>query len=694
MINRKSIIEKHNPKLNNIDTESPLTVGNGEFCFTADVTGFQTLYSEYEAENFPLCTMSQWGWHSIPVNRDKKEYTLDDLEMTEFDYAERKVYYAVDEKEGNEEVYDWLRKNPHRLNLAKIALLYDDKPVSGSQLTEISQELKIYEGILYSDFYLENEPCKVRTACDYDNDILDFSVKSKDIKNQKISIEIEFPYGSHKISGADWDKKDKHETIVINQTNNSLVLKRVLDNDVYYVNVIGDNEYIVSEHKVIVKGVTSEISLQIAFAQCENFSIENLSNENLSDVLISNVKNGWEKFWESGGFVHFGKSLDKRAFELDRRIILSQYLLAIQSAGSIPPQETGLTCNSWYGKFHLEMHFWHSAWIPFFKKDSLLLKSIGWYKKHLQTAKDNAARNGFKGAKWAKMVGPNGIDSPSRIATLLIWQQPHIIYMLESLYENDKSDEFLKEHWDIIKESADYMADLVFFEESDKKYHLIPPIIPAQEEHDPRITKDPTFELEYWKFGLDIASAWAKRLGKLDNSKIKDSEIWTEVSSNLATPPIKDDLYLAHANCPDTFTKFQKDHPSMLGAFGLLKSERMNPETAKKTLEKVLECWNFETMWGWDFAMMAMTALRLGDLDSALDILLKDTYKNQYVTSGNNYQFLREDLPLYLPGNGSLLLAVAMMTADFFPKDENWASEYEDMVAPQVILKNITPNHN
>ena len=27
----------------------------------------------------------------------------------------------------------------------------------------------------------------------------------------------------------------------------------------------------------------------------------------------------------------------------------------------MPPQETGLTCNSWYGKFHLEMHYWHAA---------------------------------------------------------------------------------------------------------------------------------------------------------------------------------------------------------------------------------------------------------------------------------------------------------------------------------------------
>ena len=46
---------------------------------------------------------------------------------------------------------------------------------------------------------------------------------------------------------------------------------------------------------------------------------------------------------------------DERAAELERRVVLSQYLMAIQSAGIYPPQETGLTYNSWYGKFHIEI---------------------------------------------------------------------------------------------------------------------------------------------------------------------------------------------------------------------------------------------------------------------------------------------------------------------------------------------------
>ena len=59
-INRKKLIVQYNPNLADIDTSSPLTVGNGEFAFTADVTGLQSLYEDYK-KDCPLCTMSQWG---------------------------------------------------------------------------------------------------------------------------------------------------------------------------------------------------------------------------------------------------------------------------------------------------------------------------------------------------------------------------------------------------------------------------------------------------------------------------------------------------------------------------------------------------------------------------------------------------------------------------------------------------------
>ena len=173
-INRLELVNRHNPILHKIDIQSPLTVGNGELGFTADVTGMQTLYDTYQA--LPLCTMSQWGWHTKPVSEEKYAYTLEDVVMTEYNCLGRKVYYPEKKMPGNEEVYDWLRFNPHRLNLARIGLLFDGKEIREDQISEINQELHLYEGILESSFKISGTLCHVKTACDPVNDCLAFEV--------------------------------------------------------------------------------------------------------------------------------------------------------------------------------------------------------------------------------------------------------------------------------------------------------------------------------------------------------------------------------------------------------------------------------------------------------------------------------------------------------------------------------------
>jgi hypothetical protein len=73
--------------------------------------------------------------------------------------------------------------------------------------------------------------------------------------------------------------------------------------------------------------------------------------------------------------------------------------------------------------------------------------------------------------------------------------------------------------------------------------------------------------------------------------------------------------------------------------------------------------------------------------DLAVDALLWDVGKNTYLNNGNNYQDAR--LPVYLPGNGGLLTAVAMMAAEWdgapkirapgFPHDGDWVVRYEGL---------------
>lgn len=678
-IDRKQLIASHNPVLTAFDELSPLTVGNGELAFTADITGMQTLYQEYE--KVPLCTMSQWGWHTTPVSSDRYAYTLKDLQMTEYEHNGRTVVYPKKKKPGNEEVYDWLRMNPHRLNLLKAGLIQEEKEITASRIKNCRQELHLYEGILKSSFTLDETPYHVTTACDnLGRDVLAFRIESEKLTEENTRVKLEFPYGSPKISASDWACPEKHQTMVLRQTENSVLLERTLDRDHYQVLVTSDGQIEVSEHShsLTITPVKNVLNLTVALGT-------NVSGQGLSvEDVLSGSRKGWEQFWEQGGIIRLNQSKDQRARELERRIILSQYLMAVNSSGSTPPQETGLTCNSWYGKMHLEMYLWHCAWLPLWNHTDLLERSLAWYQEHLPQARENAQRNGYAGARWPKMIATEGIDCPSPVAPLLVWQQPHIIYMLETAWRQQKEDKaFLEKYWTLVEETAIFMVDFVVWNADKGCYEIQAPVIPAQECHKETETLNPAFEIEYWKFTLEIAIRWAQRLEK----DVPDS--WRHTASHMAALTEKDGLYLAHELCVNTFTEFNRDHPSMVGAYGLIDSDRIDREIMRNTLHKVLECWNYPTLWGWDFAMMAMTAVKLEEPELAIEILLKDTPKNCYLTNGNNMQISRADLPLYLPGNGSLLLAAAIMTAGYdgcktktpgFPDNGMWTVEYENIL--------------
>ena len=96
--------------------------------------------------------------------------------------------------------------------------------------------------------------------------------------------------------------------------------------------------------------------------------------------------------------------------------------------------------------------------------------------------------------------------------------------------------------------------------------------------------------------------------------------------------------------------------------------------------------WNWERTWGWDFPVVAMCAARTGEPEKAVNALLMDQRTNTYLPNGHNYQ--TERLRIYLPGNGGLLTAVAMMCAGWdgntlstpgFPKNGKWNVRWEGL---------------
>jgi len=680
MINRKETVLRHCPHYKKLNIHAPLSTGNGTFCFTSDFTGLQTFFDEY-AENdgaFPLCTMAEWGWHSYYFPPEEEA----DLRLTPYDTYGRTVYYASDDK-GQEELFKKIRVNAHKFHLGKIGFEFADNSISINECTPVSQYLSLWEGILFSEFQLDDETVKTENFVHPEEDSIYVRVFSPLLKNGKLRVTIVFPYGSHKKTAADFSVPERHFTRLCKNNHSrdgAFEIERELDGTFYKVIISGGN-FSVSvdekKHTVVLTPYSEKIEFSVRFEPVRVMDYDNLKEKTAEGAELCKGKESnpvydeakgkcetfWKNYWNTGGFIDFSDSADSRALELERRIILSRYLIAIQSRGILPPAETGLTCNSWYGKFHLEMHFWHCAHFAFWGRAEELGKSLEYYKKILPVAKEIASSQGYKGARWPKMCDASGKNTPSSVAVLLIWQQPHPIMLAEIYRRTVQSKDFLREYRDVVVQTAEFMKSFVHWEEDTGCYVLGPPYIPAQEKHDPKIVLNASYELEYFRWALRMADEWLVLLGELDPHE----KIYGDIAEKLKCPAHSGGVYLAHENCPGTFTEspFYADHPSMLAMYGVLNSEKIDRGIMSATLDKVLEVWDKKTFYGWDFPMMAMTACRLGRYNDAVDLLLMDSPKNTYMENGHNRMIGDDALPLYLPGNGGLLLAAAMMASGY-----------------------------
>lgn len=675
-IDRRALVDRYAVDVAGVVPRSPLSVGNGELCCTVDVTGLQTFPGLYPAGSGTLlATQAQWAWHSVPPPEPVPE--LADC-VREYDTPRGRVPYVdlADDLDRTTPGEAWLRANPHRLDLARIGLLVDGAPPAPEDLREARQRLDLWTGTITSSARLAGAPLRVVTCCHPERDALAFRVVSPGLASGRLAVRLAFPYGSESWhDAADWTGPERHHSLAHPQEIGFWVA-RELDGTRLVVQVRWSPGAVVRRtgpHEFEIGTDRDVLELAVHFRPGTRPDPEPAA---FPDVLAASGR-GWPRFWSSGGAVELDSGADHRAPELQRRVVLSQYLTAVQCAGSLPPAETGLLANSWRGRFHLEMHWWHGAHFALWGRPELLARSLDWYPRVLDVARATARGQGYRGARWPKQVGPDGRESPSPIGTFLIWQQPHPIHLAELVRRAGDLDA-VERYGECVLESAAFMAD--FAVATDAGYALGPPLVPAQESYhrDRARIANPTFELAYWAWGLRVAQRWRVFLG------LPEEPLWTQVADGLVRPAVRGGRYAAIGTPPWTV---REDHPSMLYALGVV------PETGlvdhgvmRATLHDVLADWDWPSTWGWDYPAMAMTATRLGEPRTAVDALLLDTPKNGYLPNGHNRQTDR--LPAYLPGNGGLLAAVALMAAGWeggppcpgFPADGRWTVRHEGLV--------------
>ncbi|MBR5697037.1 MAG: hypothetical protein IKX44_00225 [Prevotella sp.] len=676
-IDRHDVVNRNCPLVDRLDALQALTVGNGGFAFTVDGTGLQTFPEMYE-QGVPLGTMSDWGWHSFPNTEGYSSAKA----LQNFDFGRGRLEpYSVENKtdQRSRDAANYLRANPHRLHLGTIGY---DIPLSDTARVHVeNQRLDLWNGWIESVFNYKKARYYCVTFVHPERDIVYSSYMTDDERPLPVKLRFPYPTGKHSDAACDWTPgMANNKTEIVQQTDSSVLLCRTIDNTVYFVRLhwIGEADF---EKKADNSFTLTPKQAGLTFS-CEYSQQKPVAEYISNEIALEQTKHHWREYWKKGGIVDFSHCKDPRAKELERRVVLSQYLLAVNCAGDTPPQETGLTYNSWFGKFHLEMIWWHQAQFALWGHPELLEHTLDWYFRAVPKAREIAQRQGFEGLRWMKMTDPSAEEAPSKVGSFLIWQQPHLIYLAELLHQAGTN--ISMKYQQLVQETAEFMFSFATYDTLHDRYTLNN-IIPAQETLRAAETINPPFELSYWHFGIQLAQLWRQR------ASLPPVPEWNKLIERLSPLAFNSDsLYLAAETAPDTYnnSRYTSDHPAVLGAVGMLPlSKQINPATMKKTLDWILNNWNWEKTWGWDFPMVAMCAARLGEPQKAVDALLMDKRTNTYLVSGHNYQDQR--LRIYLPGNGGLLTAIALMCAGWdgseepcpgFPKDGNWDVRWEGLL--------------
>ena len=673
-IDRHALVARHNIEVHNIDPNGAMAVGNGHFAFNFDVTGLQS-FPEYYEKTMPVGILSTWGWHSFP-NPDG--YTLDKFKMATVPKYGRQMVYPAASTSTPPPDAAYLRANENRIGLGRIGLEMthpDGSRVVITDLKNIDERLDIWGGILTSSFEVDGAPVHVETVAASNRDEVAIRIDSPLIAAGRLKIRIAFPYASDSFGPdyQDWDHPDAHTTALTRHGLTGADFARTVDSTHYTVRarwLTGSSLAETGKHQYLLTGSGKRIELTAWFSPDPGTTAAD------SFVAVETASRAsWQHYWTAGGAIDLSGNTDPRAAELERRLILSQYLMRVHDAQSYPPQETGLGVNSWFGKFHMEMYWWHSAHWALWGRPEILEKSLDHLTQLMPPGEAMAKLEGAKGVKWSKMTDPTGVESPSGVGPVLVWQQPSPIYLAELVYRAHKDKATLQRYQRIVFETADYMATFVDYDPERKEYVLGPGINSADEKHtDLAHNLNPTMELAYWHWALETAQQWRIRLG------IPPDAQWQDVIDHLARPTVHNGMYTAMEIPADT-------HGSNMSTFmfGVLPGEGIDKEAMRKTLHESTHPDAPMNAVTWGTSMLAMCAARLNEPDLAVNLLSAKFDENPFRASG--YTVRRPDqTPMYMPANGGWLSAVAMMAAGWdgstghapgFPRD--WKVRYEGL---------------
>ncbi|MBE7158047.1 MAG: hypothetical protein INR62_06370, partial [Rhodospirillales bacterium] len=527
-IDRQALVSRHHMDWPLLEGQIPL--GNGNFAFNADGTGLETTGGN---------TMCHWCWHNFPL---PPGVTQDELKpWATSDHGRLK---------GNttpppEPIYNWCRENPQPLNLGRLGFVdHQGTRLQPADIRMDGRRLDLWTGLLTSRFTWGGETVVVETCVDPKSDTVAVRIVSRLLEDGRLQVLLDFPAparGDGRWMG-DFSRVDGHQTGIIRLTEARLELDRTIDDACYQV-VLAGTGFVVrpasgpasSPHRFVVVANPGNDAVDLVCRFGQKAASDPVSS---ASETVQACAEFWPAFWNGGGAIDLSGSKDARWMELERRIVLSQYQLAVQSAGDYPPAEVGLTgTDPWHAKWHFEMIWWHLAHYALWGRWQMADKALSIYQRLAPLARAYAQNFEYCGLMWPKATGPNGHHTGYPPSLALLWKQPHPIFFAELEYRLRPTAATLAKWAEVVRGTAEFMADYPTRHETTGQYDL-DPVWPACEGPHVPLQRNTIFELGYWRVGLEIAQQWRVRSG------LERDRHWDHVIAHLAPLPVKDGLYL------------------------------------------------------------------------------------------------------------------------------------------------------
>lgn len=675
-IDREAVVTRHNIRNTRLDPESALTLGNGDFALTVDVTGLQGLERIYHDNGLPLETRATWAWHTFPNPEGRQ---LADT-MGPVDFHGRTILYPIRQKTP---AGAYFRENPQPMPLGQLSFTLFGEPLRTEDISGINQTLDLWTGLVTSRLLIRGEPLEVRTAAHGSAAIVAVEARSALIALGDLQVRLRFPY-AYRTSVAHkppfiWEQPEKHATTVAALAPDHARLDRVSDTTRYATDLRWTTPAALAEaapHDFRLRSTSGDtLAFTCAFADADNPA----PAETFTAVRESSAA-AWRDYWTRGGMIDLSAATDPRAKELERRALLSLYLVRVNYAGAFPPAETGLQHLSWFGKHNSEVYFLHAAQFYQWGHVDLLEKGLAWYRKILPQGIAHARSEGFDGVRWPKMAGIDGLPSPGGINPYIIWNQPNPIYLAELVYRAKPEPATLARYRDLVFESARFLASFAHRDPATGIYHLGPPLKNVTESTGAHLVRNPAFEVAFWHYGLTLAQQWRERLG------LPREALWDDILRHLAPlPQTPDGLYLEIAGVDDIYAPGKRAIPtSMLLALGYLPATpKIDVETVRRTFHAVNARNGLDRWVSWSMGQGALTAARLGEPATAIDILTNASAPARFMPSGYVRRARDPDGAVaYLPVNSAFLCALGLMAGGWdgapdgpapgFPRDGKW----------------------